>query len=295
MISTVEEDTCNTLKSFWELESIGILNGNSLQLKEDEIDALKQFKEGLYFDGERYEVSIPWRKDHSKSKNNYNQALKRLESVENRLKNDASAEEHSKAITQYVKEGFAEKIKSNDNNIASERIRYLPHHAVYREDKSRTKTRIVFDAFGSEGDEPSLNDCILQGPALQPNLVSVLLRFRMHQVALVANVKKMFLQIKLADKDKDSHRYIWRGMQTDKEQNIFRMKRVTFGVNSSPFLAIATVQNHARSLKGQFPVAASDVIDSMYVDDCLSGAENVEKSMKLQDSLYSMMKLRGSN
>ena len=295
MTSTVEEDICNTLKSFWELESIGILNGNSLQIKEDEIDALKQFKEGLYFDGERYEVSIPWRKDHSKLKNNYNQALKRLESVENRLKrNNAKAEEYSKAIAQYVKEGFDEEIRSNDNNIISERIRYLPHHAVYREEKSTTKTRIVFDASAYEGDEPSLNDCILQGPALQPNLVSVLLRFRMHQVALVADVKKMFLQIKLADKDQDSHRYIWLDMQTDKEQKIFRMKRVTFGVNCSPFLAIATVQNHAKSLKGQFPVAASEVIDNMYVDDCLSGAENVEKAMKLQDSLFSMMNLGGS-
>ena len=82
-------------------------------------------------------------------------------------------------------------------------------------------------------------------------------------------------------------------MQTDKEPKIFRMKRVTFGVNCSPFLAIATIQNHAKSLKGQFPVAASEVIDNMYVDDCLSGAENVEKAMKLQDSLFSMMKLGG--
>ena len=152
---------------------------------------MKQFKERLYFDGERYEVSIPWRKDHSKLKNNYNQTLKRLESVENSLKrNDAKGEEYSKAITQYVKEGFAEEIRSNDNNITSERIRFLPHHAVYKEDKSTTKTRIVFDAFASEGDEPSLNDCILQGPALQPNLVSVLFRFRMHQVAPCCRCKE---------------------------------------------------------------------------------------------------------
>ena len=65
VILAVEEDIYKTLKSFWELDSIGILNGNSLQMKEDEIDALKQFKEGLSFDRERYEVSIPWRKDHS--------------------------------------------------------------------------------------------------------------------------------------------------------------------------------------------------------------------------------------
>ena len=111
-----------------------------------------------------------------------------------------------------------------------EKVRYLPHHAVYRDDKSTTKTRIVCDASASEGDDVLLNDCILQGPALQPNLVSVFIRFRMHYVALVADVKKMFLQIKIADEDQDSHRYVWRDIQTDEEPKVFRMKTVTIGV-----------------------------------------------------------------
>ena len=294
MFSTVQEDVSKTLKCFWELESIGILNEKSLPMKDDEIYALKQFKEGLSFDGERYEVHIPWKKDHPVLKNNYNQAVRRLISVENRLKrHNTKAEDYKRAISQYVKEGFAEEITSDGNCKQSEKIRYLPHHAVYREDKSTTKTRIVFDASASEGDEASLNDCILQGPALQPNLVSVLIRFRMHHVALVADVKKMFLQIKIADEDKDSHRYIWRDMQTNEEPKVFRMKTVTFGVNCSPFLAIATVQSHAENLKRQFPVAAAEVIDNMYVDDCLTGAENVEKATELHDSLFSMMKSGG--
>ena len=54
MSSTVDEDVSKTLKSFWELESIGILNEKSLLMKEDEIYALKHFKEGLSFDGERF-------------------------------------------------------------------------------------------------------------------------------------------------------------------------------------------------------------------------------------------------
>ena len=71
------------------------------------------------------------------------------------------------------------------------------------------------------------------------------------------------------------------------------MKTVTFGVYCSPFLAIATVQNHAEKLKRQFPAAAAEVIDNMYVDDCLTGAEKVEKAAELHDSLFSMMKSGG--
>ena len=163
-------------------------------------------------------------------------------SVEDQLKrNDTKAKEYSKAISQYMKEGFAEEVTSDDHCKNGQKVRYLPHHAVYREDESTTKTRIVFDASTSEGDKVSLNDSILQGPALQPNLVSVLIRFRMHHVALVANVKKMLLQIKIADEDQDPHRHVWREIQTDKEPKVFRFKIVTFGVNCSLFLAIATV------------------------------------------------------
>ena len=39
IFSTVEEDVSKTLKSFWELESIGILNEKSLPMKDDEIYA----------------------------------------------------------------------------------------------------------------------------------------------------------------------------------------------------------------------------------------------------------------
>ena len=46
-----------------------------------------------------------------------------------------------------------------------------------KRDRLSTKVRIVFDASAKYGPEPSLNDCILQGPALQPNLVSILIRF----------------------------------------------------------------------------------------------------------------------
>ena len=53
------------------------------------------------------------------------------------------------------------------------------------EDKKTTKCRV--DASAYDEHEVTLNDCILSGPALQPNLVSV--------------VDKMFLQIKVDERD----------------------------------------------------------------------------------------------
>ncbi|XP_064629292.1 uncharacterized protein LOC135488580 [Lineus longissimus] len=184
--------------------------------------------------------------------------------------------------------GFSEKVKRDADPAKS--VYYLPHHAVVREDKSTTKTRIVFDASARDKHGVSLNDCLHQGPALQPSLVAVLLGFRMNNIALMADVKKMFLQIKIREEDRDVHRYLWRDGNSDWPPEIYRMNRVTFGVNASPFLAIATVKHHTRRLEKVYPQAAREIQDNMYVDDCLSGAAGVPQALDLKTDLKDLMR-----
>ena len=73
-------------------------------------------------------------------------------------------------------------------------------------DKKTTKCRV--DASAYDEHEVTLNDCILLGPALQPNLVSV--------------VEKMFLQIKVDERDQDALRYLWRDLKSDDPPRIYR-------------------------------------------------------------------------
>ena len=183
MLSTVSlDEVTSSLKQFWELESIGIADDQQAKWSPDEESALSQFKKSSKFDGERYEVALPWKENHPKLRHNYKQAVKRLVSTENQLKrNDERAAAYSEAIDQYIQHGYAEDV-IDDSSEVEERVRHLPHHAVFRDDKSSTKTRIVFDASAHDTDEASLNDCVLPGPALQPNLVSVL--FEMHVILL---------------------------------------------------------------------------------------------------------------
>ena len=77
-------------------------------------------------------------------------------------------------------------------------------------------------------------------------------------------------------------------MKTDESPTKYEMTRLTFGVNSSPFLAIGTVQHHAKKSKEKFPEASETVLSDMYVDDCLTGAENENKAVKLQQPLRTM-------
>ena len=182
-----------------------------------------------------------------------------------------------------VEKGYAEEVKATDDQ--SKKVGYLPHHAVFREVKRTTKYRAVFDASPGEEQDASHNDCILLGPALQPNRVSVLLWFRTPKIAPMVDVEKVFLQIKVDEKDKEVLRYVWRDLKSDDSRRTYRLQRLAFGVNCSPFLAIATVQHHAKESKEEFPAASMEVLSNMYADDCLTDDDSVEASVELQMSL----------
>ena len=80
-----------------------------------------------------------------------------------------------------------EKIKSCSNY-------FVPHHPVFKSASTSTKVRIVFDASSKGPNGYSLNDCLLEGPNLLPDITSVLLRFSMPLIALNGDLKKMFCQ-----------------------------------------------------------------------------------------------------
>ena len=122
-------------------------------------------------------------------------------------------------------------------------MRYLPHFPILRPDKSTTNVRVVFDA-SAKCEEVSLNDFLLQGSKLQNDLFTVLLRFRRDPVALMCDVREMYLQIKLNPSDRPYHRFLWRNMKTKENPSVFEFERIVFGVSSSPFLAQFVIQKH---------------------------------------------------
>lgn len=66
--------------------------------------------------------------------------------------------------------------KSHEKEVLPGTVHYLPHKEVVKEDRATTKLRIVYDASAKSRNEPSLNDCLLPGPALTPLIFDILLR-----------------------------------------------------------------------------------------------------------------------
>ena len=95
----------------------------------------------------------------------------------------------------------------------------FPHHAVIKNERDTTKTRIVFEQSSKIGNHPSLNDFLHSGPCLLPLIFDILLRFRIRDVALVADIKQAFLHIEIEEGDRDFLRFLWMENISEKQNS----------------------------------------------------------------------------
>ncbi len=122
-------------------------------------------------------------------------ALKRLQNTEKRLiRETTTGQEYGNIINDYVKKGYIKKVVPSTDTPPEGHTWYLPHFPVCHPDQVTTKTRIVFDA-SAEHNGRSLNSEILPGPKLQNDLFKILLHFRHYSIAIVCDIKEMYLQI----------------------------------------------------------------------------------------------------
>ena len=262
------------LKRFWDLESLGIMK--------NEDSVYQKFTQKISFDGQRYQVSLPWKDDHPPLPNNQEMCRRRLIGLLKRLRqNPPLLAEYDSVIKDQLHRGVIEVVPKSSTDEA-DRMHYLPHHAVVRRDKATTKLRVVYDA-SAKTIGPSLNECLYTGPSFGQSIFDILLRFRLHKVAIAGDIEKAFLMVSIAAGDRDSLRFLWTSdlQKESPEVTILRFTRVVFGVNCSPFLLNATIKHHIETYRDIDPLFVADFMSSIYVDDVSFGAENEEKGYQL--------------
>ncbi|KRX12791.1 hypothetical protein T07_7237 [Trichinella nelsoni] len=286
MFSEIEtENDDETLQKFWRLDSMGIQEAS-----DDGHETNSFLKDSIHYDGSRYVVELPWINNVKMLPDNFDLAWTRLQQTERAmLKNPDVATAYRQTLKDYLDNSIIEEIDKDKGKEGN--IWYLPHRMVVREVNSTTKFRIVFDG-SAKYKGISLNEYLDAGPALQSDMVGVLLRFRLYSIAVQADIMKMFLQIGLKEKDRDVTRFLWKDLSKDK-LHVYRFNRVCFVLTCSPFLAMAVIRHYAELKNEVHPEAARIVENNIYVDDVLLSVENQEAVNRMIKDLNNLMESGG--
>lgn len=267
----------DNIKQLWELESIGIVDSPKSTREEE---AVKNFNETTKYMDNRYYVKWPWTEyPPATLPVNFGLALGRLTSLIKRL-DSKTIKMYDEVIQGQLTKGIIETV---DHTALPDDhpVHYLPHHCVLQEGKS-TKLRIVYDGSAKVKDNSSLNECLYRGPLMLEELTGLLIRFREHNVAIVSDVEKAFLQVGLQPNDRDVTRFLWikdldKGVNPENLIHL-RFCRVPFGVISSPFLLNATVRHHLNKSDQEIN---KQIARDIYVDNLVTGAQSLEKALRL--------------
>lgn len=138
----------------------------------------------------------------------------------------------------------------------------------------------------------SLNDDLLVGPTRQLDLRHLIMHWRLNRICLSADIVKMYRQIIVHDDDTDYQRLLWRNDPTAKIED-FKHLRLTFGTACAPFLAVRVLHQVAYDEGQNYPLAADRVLKHFYMDDLMTGCDNIEEGLKIHNEMNELLKKGG--
>ena len=109
---------------------------------------------------------------------------------------------------------------------------------------------------------------------------------------LLADIEKMYKQIRLHPDDAQYQLVLWRENENESLRT-YVIPVVLFGSASAPHPATRVLNQLAEDERTNFPLASEVVIRNCYVDDILTGTNTVDQVIKLRDELISLTKAGG--
>lgn len=225
--------------------------------------------------------------------NSFGQASNRFFSLEKKFANNKNLfMEYKKFIDDYLDKDYATIVPLKLENAFSQNKYFLPHHCVIREESKSTKLRVVLDASMKTTTGYSLNDIVLKGFQVQPELYDILLRFRAFNYVLTTDIQKMFLQIRINPEQRFLQNILWRETPSD-DLKCLELSTVFFGNKSSPFLATRCLLELAGQEMDAYPLASDALLKQCYMDDILAGVNSQSDLYVLKDQLSSLLQKAG--
>jgi hypothetical protein len=196
------------VQNFWNMEEIPSIVGDTEKLSVEEIACERHFQENTTRDSEgRFVIRLPFKNNNLTIGDTKNSSLKRFYGIERKLCNDPEMKiQYSNFMSEYLDLNHMEESKIANKNECV----YLPHHAVVKESSTTTKLRVVFDGSLKSSDGFSLNDNLMCGPVIQPDLFTIVVNFRIYQFVLSGDLTKMYRSVRLHPDDFKHQQIFWR-------------------------------------------------------------------------------------
>ena len=187
------------------------------------------------------------------------------------------------AYQKFLDEGFAREVKVYD--VTRKDCHYLATFPIIDFGRN-TKVRVVFDAKQKlKNYDASFNELLLPGPTCYlPTLTTIILNFRLRELAIICDLKSMFLTFHM--KNPHWQRYYW-SWGTDRLHS-YELTRLGFGFCSSPFQSGHIIFNHSLKYQSdpEHSEASKIICKRIYVDDlAFSINGNLKKGKKLVKSI----------
>ncbi|XP_058816784.1 uncharacterized protein LOC131680080 [Topomyia yanbarensis] len=286
LVSTFD-DLDAQVRKFWEVENFD--HGKAYTTDEQQCETHFVTTHNRNDEG-RYVVRLPTRQEMLPLiGETWPTAARRFTAMEKRFRGDTGLRfSYVQFMEEYKQLDHMEEVQTR----AALPQFFLPHHAISRPDSSTIKVRVVFDGSCKSSNHLSLNDLLLTGPTVQPTLLSIVLNFRLHRYVMIADIEKMYRQILVHPDDRPLQQILWR-QQAWEQIKPYLLNTVTYGTSSAPFLATRTLNQLAEDDGKDFPLAALVVKQGFYVDDLLTGSDNLETLVETGHQLVSLLNRGG--
>ncbi|GFT60482.1 uncharacterized protein TNCV_1965951 [Trichonephila clavipes] len=137
-------------------------------------------------------------------------------------------------------------------------------------DRVSTKLRVVFDDICKPSNGNSHNSILGIGKMLQLDPFTILVKFRLNEIAFSANIQQMYRQILIDQEDQNFQRIVWRESK-DSPIRKYKLCTVTYGTASAPYLATRCLFQTGLDLERDDLAVSSLIKESFYYDDLMVG------------------------
>lgn len=280
----------STINKFWQSEAVPEI---FTEHTSDQKYCEQHFKETVKLINNKFEVSLPLKIPiydvNNTLGNSLGMALKRFFNLEKRLQKDRSYfEEYQGFIHEYIDLGHASYIDISSYNMSHDAVYLMPHHPVIRETAVSTRLRTVFDGSMKTSNKISLNDILLNGPIVQPELFDILVLFRLDKYFFTCDIRRMFRNISLEKSQRSLKNILWRD-SPEEQIKCLQLYTVTYGLKNSSFLATRCLNELAHRFKDEYKLASPVILSSCYVDDILYSHNNLDTIIQTKQQLVELL------